>query len=287
MGRLTVKTNGKMKNSVSILCLVLLSLSAFSQNDDALIDSKADTTKMNMGNKKMWIFSDKKKGHDGKMHNNLVWTGFDIGINGFMTPGFNPQLQGDYAFMELDYGRSWKFAWNVFEVKAPLNKKKTATFVTGAGFEWNNYSFKQKIALREADDFGPVADGDPVFVDAADPSITYKRTRLQNSWFNIPVMFNFRTVRSIKHKQQFNFTVGAVGGVRMGASQREIFLDGGDRTTNVRRDDFMLNRFRATAMVRMRYSYFSLFGTYTFTPMFKDGAPLVYPWSVGIAISPY
>ena len=249
-------------------------------------DAKVDTTKMKMGNKKVWIFKDKSIPH--KMPNSMVWTGFDIGINGWATPSGKAQIEGDYSFMELDYGRSWKFAWNVFEAKIPMNKKKTATFLVGAGFEWNNYSFKQKIALREANDFGPVAQGDYVFVNAANPAITYKRTRLQTSWFNIPLMFNFRTVRSLQHKHQFNFSIGAVGGVRMGASQREIFIDEGNRAKNIRRDDFLLERFRATAMVRMKYSHFlSVFGSYTFTPMFKTGAPLVYPWSVGISINPY
>lgn len=261
-------------------------LPALAQTDGET-GSKTDTAKVRIGDKKVWIFNERDKKLNPRMHNNLVWAGFDIGINGWMSPGYKAQPQGDYAFMELDYGRSWKFAWNVFEVKAPLNKKKTATFVTGAGFEWNNYSFKNKIALREADDVGMVTPGGPVFVDVADTNVTYKRTRLQNSWFQIPVMFNFRTVRKTNKKQQFNFTFGVVGGVRMGANQREVFLDNGNRTRNVRRDDFMMERFRATATVRMRYSHFSLFGTYTFTPMFKNGAPLIYPWSAGIAIHPY
>lgn len=264
-----------------------LALSTWAQTGEVGVDMQADTTKMRMGNKKVWIFSD-NKGASPKLHNSLVWTGFDVGINGWATPSGKAQIEGAYSFMELDYARSWMFAWNVFEAKVPLNKAKTVSFMTGAGFEWNNYSFKQKIALREANDYGPVGVNDYRFVDAADPAITYKRTRLQASWFNIPVMFNFRTRRTIEHKQQFNFTIGAVGGVRMGASQREVFIDEGNRARNIRRDDFLLERFRASAMVRMKYSHWlSVYGSYTFTPLFNNGAPLVYPWTVGISINPY
>lgn len=276
-----------MKTISTIVLLLGLGLTALAQNPAPKHRNDNDTTKLRLGHKRMWIFNDGRKPGDHRLPNSFVWMGFDFGINGWATPGGKAQIQGDYSFMELDYGRSWKFAWNLFEVKAPLNKKKTATFVTGAGFEWNNYSFKQKIALREANDYGPVGANDYVFVNAADPAVTYKRTRLQHSWFNIPVMFNFRTVRTTEHKQQFNFSIGAVGGVRMGASQREVFIDEGNRAREIRRDDFMLERFRATAMVRVKYSYFSVFGTYTFTPMFKTGAPLVYPWSVGLSINPY
>lgn len=276
-----------MKQIFTMIALAALALPVLAQNPDLGVSSKGDTTKMRMGNKKIWIFKDKNK-MSSKYPSSLVWTGFDVGINGWATPRGKAQIEGDYSFMELDYGRSWTFAWNVFEAKVPLNKAKTVTFWTGAGFEWNQYSFKQKIALREANDYGPVGQNDYRFVNAADPAITYKRTRLQTSWFNIPVMFNFRTVRNEAHKNQFNFSIGAVGGVRMGANQREIFIDEGDRTKNIRRDDFMLERFRATAMVRMKYSHWlSVFGSYTFTPMFKEGAPLVYPWTVGISINPY
>ncbi len=275
-----------MKKYIATVFLTAASFTAFSQNEGDIVDSRVDTAKVRVGNSKVWIFKDKNG--NPRVHNNLVWTGFETGINGWMTPGFNPQTQGDYAFMELDYGRSWKFAWNVFEVKAPLNKKKTANFVTGAGFEWNNYSFKNKIALRElnTDLIDPIP-GAPLLIDAADTNVTYKRSRLQTSWFSIPIMFNFRTVRTTAKKQQFNFTFGVLGSVRMGANQREVFLEEGDRTVNVRRDDFNLNRFRATAMVRMRYSHISIFGSYTFTPMFKNGIQLIYPWSAGIAFHPY
>lgn len=248
---------------------------------------KDDTTRVSVGNRKVWIFKDKKK-MIPKMPNYLVWTGIDVGINGWAAPHGKSQLQGAYSFMELDYGRSWMIAWNVFEAKIPLNKAKTITLLSGAGFEWNNYSFKQKIALRKAEDFGPVQPNDVVFVNAADPNINYIRTRLHASWFNVPLMLNFRTVRTTERKKQFNFTMGVVGGVRMGSSQREIYEAGSGRAKDLRREDFLMERFRATAMVRVKYTHFlSFYGSYTFTPLFKAGAPLAYPWSVGIAIQPY
>jgi hypothetical protein len=100
-------------------------------------------------------------------------------------------------------------------------------------------------------------------------------------------MVNFRTVRKSARKPQFNVTFGVLGSVRMDANQREVFLEGGNRTTNIRRDDFNLNRFRATAMLRMRFAHVSLFGSYTFTPMFRNGIQLMYPWSAGVAFHPY
>ncbi len=273
------------KFGISLIALMFFT-GSFAQRGGNIVESLADTAKACMKDHPMWFFKDKNR--NPRPYNNLVWTGFETGINGLMTPGFNPQPQGVYSFMELDYDRSWKFAWNVFEVKLPMNKKKTANLLTGAGFEWNNYSFRHKIALRElnTDLIDPVP-GAALLVDASDTNVTYKRSRLQTSWFSIPLMVNFRTVRKTARTPQFNLTFGVLGSVRMDANQREVFLEEDDRTVNIRRDDFNLNRFRATAMVRMRFAHVSLFGSYTFTPMFRNGVQLMYPWSAGIAVHPY
>lgn len=273
------------KFGISVIAFFVC-MGSFAQQGGPIVDTLADTAKTCPKDRHAWFFKDKNR--NPRPYNNLVWTGFETGINGLMTPGFNSQPRGVYSFMELDYDRSWKFAWNVFEVKLPMNKKKTANLLTGAGFEWNNYSFKHKIALRELNtDLIDLVPGAALFVDASDTNLTYKRSRLQTSWFSIPLMVNFRTVRKTARTPQFNFTCGVLGSVRMDANQREVFLEGGNRTTNVRRDDFNLNRFRATAMVRMRFAHVSLFGSYTFTPMFRNGVQLMYPWSAGLAIHPF
>jgi hypothetical protein len=270
---------------ISLIALFTLT-GSFAQQSGYIVDSLADTAKTCLKNHHMWFF--KNKNRNPRPYNNLVWTGIETGINGLMTPGFNPQPQGVYSFMELDYDRSWKFAWNVAEIKLPMNKKKTVNLLTGVGFEWNNYSFKHKIALRELNtDFVDLMPGAALLVNAPDTNVIYKRSRLQTSWFSIPLMVNFRTVRKSVRKPQFNFTFGVLGSVRMGANQREVFLEGGTRTTDIRRDDFNLNRFRAKAMLRMRFAHVSLFGAYTFTPMFRNGVQLMYPWSAGVAIHPY
>ena len=47
-----------------------------------------------------------------------------------------------------------------------------------------------------------------------------------------------------------------------------------------------LNKTRLSVMSRIGYGHFSLYGSYTFTPLFKDGlGPVVKPFSIGLTLS--
>ncbi len=242
-----------------------------------------DTTKLRFGKSKVWIMNEEEKNFENMwFKNNLVWMGIDVGINGWATPGFKAQTEGDYAFMKLDYARSWMVRWNAWEAKFALNKAKTATILTGMGFEWNNFSFDNKIILRESNDFPGTFP--TTLIDVKDSSQNVMRSRLQAAYFSIPLMLNFRTIKKPK-KGQFNFTAGVIGSVRIAANPRHTTVDEGRNVVEIRKDDFNLAPWRATAMVRMRYSFVNLFGSYTFTPLFKSGGPLLYPWTVGVSFS--
>jgi hypothetical protein len=231
------------------------------------------------------IYGDKKKKWRDKtmMKNDLVWMGFDTGINGWVTPGGLPQAGGVYSFMKLNYPASWLFRWNVWEAKFPITKSKKVTIVTGMGFEWNNYSFENKIILRE----NPAYQTDntlPALIDRKDSTQNVLKSRLQTAYFNIPLMLNFRTPKKKAKSAQLNITTGVVGSVLMDANERHVIAEIGQRIREIRHDDFHLNRFRATAILKIRYSVLNLYATYTFTPLFKNG-PVVYPWTAGITIS--
>ena len=47
-----------------------------------------------------------------------------------------------------------------------------------------------------------------------------------------------------------------------------------------------LNKTRVSGMARVGYGNFSLYGSYSFTPLFKDGlGPEVRPFSIGLTLS--
>jgi hypothetical protein len=252
-------------------------------NGDKLPAGK-DTTRLRLGDSNILIFGDKKKNWKdrARIKNDFVWMGFDTGINGWVTAGGAPQAGGAYSFMKLNYPASWLFRWNVWEAKIPITKNKKITIVTGMGFEWNNYSFENKIILRE-NPLYQLDKSQPALVDIKDSTQNVLKSRLQTGYFSMPLMINFRTAKVKGKSPQLNITTGVIGSVLMDANERHVMAENGQRVREIRHDNFHLNKFRATAILKIRYSFLNLFGTYTFTPLFKDG-PVVYPWTAGITI---
>lgn len=274
-----------MNRTVRLLIALLVLSTSFAY-------AQKDTTKLRLGATRFLIIPPPKEAniHPNKPYkwNNLVWMGFDVGFVGFTSlPGYKAQPQGDYAFMKTNIPRSIRIGFNLWEGKFRLNKKRTVNILTGMGFDWYHYSFEDKIILRETDDLGPINPGDPGLTNVNNGNIEVLRSRLQVTNFNIPLMLNFRTLRTFKHKKQFNFTLGVVGGVRIGSNFRHSFTQDGDRLREVRKDDFLLRRFKLDAEVRVRWYVISLFGRVSLIEAFNNQGPTLYPWSAGIHIQPF
>lgn len=268
--------------------LFVLLLSALSLH----LSAQRDTTKLRLGETRFLIIPPKPdlNPNPSKPYkwNNLVWMGVDVGLTGFMSqPDYKPQPQGDYTFMKLNIARSWRVGLNIWEAKFRFNKKRTINLLTGMGVDWNNYSFEDKIILRETDDFGPALPGTPGLSHYNPAATNVLRSRLQSTYFNVPFMVNFRTFRTFKNKKQFNFTLGVVGGLRIASNFRHTFIQDGDRIREVRKDDFLLRRFKLDAEIRMRWYVISLYGRVSLLKAFNDAGPTLFPWSAGIHIQPF
>lgn len=212
----------------------------------------------------------------------LVWMGVDLGVNGYVDKDFNFQPQGPYDFMELNYGRNANVRLNFFEWRFNL-AKNIFNLVTGMGFEWYHYSFDRNIRLHEAIDFPGQTFPTPI-IGVQDTNHSISRSRLVVQSFCIPILFNLRSRKTDRHKQQFNFSFGVVGSVRIGSNNRVTYSEEGSNVREKTYDDFNLSMFAATAMVRIKYSFFSMYVSYTFTPMFQNDDPGLRPISLGVTL---
>lgn len=223
-------------------------------------------------------------GNNTRYRQDLVWVGLDLGINGYVdqTNGFEFQPQGNYSFMEQNYWRNANFRINFFEWRMNI-VKNVFNIVTGLGWDFQHYSFAQKIKFDEANDYPGMGFVNPV-VGLPDTIHAINRSRLAVQYFTVPIFLNFRTHKNSKTKNQFNFSVGVVGGIRTGASSRITYTENGEDVREEKFDDFNLNTFTATGMVRIKYSFFSMYASYTFTPMFRSKNPNLYPFSIGVTL---
>lgn len=220
----------------------------------------------------------------GKYRQDLVWMGIDLGVDGLadLTNGFDLQPQGDYNFMEMNYWRNTHVRVNFFEWRFNL-VDNVFNIVTGMGWDFQHYAFAQKIRFDEANDYPGQGYTTPV-VGATDTLHSINRSRLAVQYFQIPLFLNLRTKKTAKHRQQFNFTFGVVGGIKTGASSRIIYTENGMDVEEEKKDDFNLEVFTATAMVRIKYSFFSIYASYQFTPMFRGQNPNLYPFTLGVTL---
>jgi hypothetical protein len=249
-----------------------------------------DTTEIKLNNKRILIIGDEhehkkeknkrskgeaKEHHHKSKKNFHHWSGIGFGVNGYLTSDNKMSLPGNNYLLDLNYNKSCNFILNFAEKDIHLYKN-FINLVTGFGFEFNSYSFKNNISLD------PLSQNVSASLDSL---IDYKKNKLKMSFINVPLLLEFNTSRN--PRKAFHLAAGMIFGYKMGSRTKQEF-EINKREIEVKvKDDFNLSPFRSSFTVRAGYSNVTLFATYALTPLFEKGkGPTVYPFSVGLCINP-
>jgi len=116
----------------------------------------------------------------------------------------------------------------------------------------------------------------------------FKKTKLATAYLEAPVEFRYSANPA---GTGFKFALGVKVGMMINAHTRNSKLQ--DKSDNLINDYVMkesskrfFNKNRLSGMVRVGYGHISLFGSYQFTQLFKDGAgPIVRPYTIGLNFS--
>jgi hypothetical protein len=240
-----------------------------------------DTTKINLGKKKYIIIDDDHHNHFnwnwnyGSAFNH--WSGIDLGINGYTASDMNVSLPVKSDYMSVDYGlKSMNWNLNLLEHDFHIYKNYV-NLVTGIGFGFNTYQFKNKTSL----------DADSSFTwYRNDSSISFSKNKLKMSYVQIPLMLEFNTS---KHAgKAFHLAAGVLAGYKLTSKTKQYFSIDGYSYQVVKKDDYNLNPFKADATVRVGYGGFTLYGTYSLTTLFeRNKGPELYPFTIGVHIVPF
>ena len=236
-----------------------------------------DTTKFKIKDKELIIVDKYEKGDkEGKQHKKKSqdfnnWAGIDLGVNLLD--------EGEYAFKvgnnlpTPDYVKSLVIDINLFEKDIHL-VQNYANIVTGVGFGFYNYSFRDNYTLN-------YTTGYTGFVQ--DTSVNYIKNKLKTSFVNVPLLLEFNTGKD--PDKSFHLGVGAIFGFMMNSKLKQKYkVDDSERKVKIK-EDFNLSPFRASATVRVGYGDLNLFATYALKPFFEKGkGPLVNPFTVGISL---
>jgi len=244
-------------------------------------ETASDTTKFKLGRKNYLIYGDNSDSQKSKIQDSIHsykhdfkhWNGFEIGVNGLMSYNNSLDMPADGKFLELNYAKSVKFGINVFEKDFHIYKNYL-NIVTGFGFDFYHYSFQN----------GPTLNGDTTYLSATTSDIHYKKNSLNISYIKIPLMLEVNTNKN--SDKNLHIAAGVQFAYRIHAVAKQKYeLDGVQYKTK-NRDDFNLEPFASTAVVRIGYNDVTLFAEYSLNRLFKkDQGPQVYPFAIGLTFT--
>ncbi|MES2680192.1 MAG: DUF2807 domain-containing protein [Bacteroidota bacterium] len=206
------------------------------------------------------------------------WSGISMGVNGFMSSPGDINLPGKYDYMDLNYGRSFNFQFNLIERQFNIIRNNFK-IITGFGFDYHSYQLSNKTNL----------DPDSSFtygrIDSTN-NYVYKKNRLRNTYIQVPLLFEFNT--SNNPKKTFHMAFGVIGQYLIASRTRQILEQDEFELTRVRKDGYNMSPFAAKAHVNFGYKGWTIYGEYNLTPLFQSGkGPELYPFSVGLRVIPF
>lgn len=239
---------------------------------------KKDSTEFDFKNRKFIIINkDKEKDNNSITYNQNEfhhWAGLAIGVNGLLSNG-NINLPSNQKYMQLDYGKSIDFQFNLFEKNIHIYKNYV-NLVTGIGFDWHQYEFRNKTKLN------PDSSYTYGIIDSTN-TFSYKKNRLKTSFIQVPLLLEFNTNKN--PKKAFHLAFGVIGGYKLGSKTKQIIEKNGNSITSIKRDNYNINPFRLDAYASIGYHNLTLFANYGLTPLFESGrGPELTPFTIGVKL---
>lgn len=239
---------------------------------------KDDTTKVNIGNKKVLIFGNDKqkkpKETTESKHMKRVYSGFEFGLNALVTPDLNFKFDNTNKFLNTKMGRSWFVGFNILERDLQIVKNKVA-LTTGLGFNWSGYRFDGSNYLT------PNIDS----VSATTSATALSLNQLNTFDINAPLLIKYAPGRNNKKNKGFHIAAGAIFRYIASVNVKTETTANGYRQMVYLYDDFNINPLKVDATVRVGYNKLRLFANYSLTPYFNaNNAPDVRTFAVGITL---
>jgi hypothetical protein len=144
----------------------------------------------------------------------------------------------------------------------------------GIGVSWNNYVFKNNVKVESIN--GNTA----ITIDTLN---TYVKSKLRTTYLQFPLLLGFRFGNI--NKNPFGVQIGIEGAYQMQAKST-VKSENGNTQTNRRKDNFSLNPYKLSAILRLSIGSFGLFGSFSITPITTNSLDY-FPISAGIIIASF
>jgi len=201
------------------------------------------------------------------------WRGIELGVNVLLDYKNTLNTPKNGTFLELDYAKSIQFGMNLFEKDFHLYENYI-NLVTGIGFDFNHYTFKNNITLNP----------DTSYLTATADVIDYKKNKLNVSYLKVPLLLEINTSKD--PEKNFHIAAGMEFAYRIHSVTKQKYDIGDKHYRNKTRDDYNLEPFRYGLLARIGYNNVTIFANYSLNRLFqKDKGPQVYPFTVGLSFN--
>ncbi|HCC70339.1 MAG TPA: hypothetical protein DEQ09_04200 [Bacteroidales bacterium] len=202
------------------------------------------------------------------------WSGFEIGLNNYLTSDYSMSLSPELSFMDLNTGKSFNVNINFTQLGIGLSRH--LGIVTGLGIEFNDYKFEGNNNITKDED-------NVIIPYYPDPDIEFKKSKLSTVYLTMPLLLEAQI--PVKSRRTVNIAAGAIGGVKIGSHNKMVYYDGG-REKIKGNDDFSLSVLRYGPTIRLGYESFQIYATYYMNGLFiDDKGPELYPIQLGMAFT--
>ena len=202
------------------------------------------------------------------------WSGFEIGLNNYLTSDYTMSLPSDLSYMDLNTGKSFNININFAQLGIGLSRH--FGIVTGVGFEFNDYKFEGNNNITKDED-GVIIPYYPA------DGIELEKSKLSTIYLTMPLMLEAQI--PVKARRTVNIAAGAIGGVKLGSHTKMVYFDG-DKQKVKDHGDFSLSVLRYGPTIRLGYESFQVYATYYMNGLFiEDKGPELYPVQLGFAFT--
>jgi hypothetical protein len=259
-----------MKTKIYTLIASVLPLFAFAQLDGT------DTTRISVGSKVVIVINDSTKTKEPKAKNfkhENHWAGFELGVNGLLSPNYKLNDNGLNNYMDLDYSKNIAIQLNIMEYNQPIINDKLF-LMTGLGFRFNRYGFKNnvRVGYNALEVFG-----------AEDSLRIYSKNLLKASYISVPLYL--KVMPGKVADKSFHFAVGGVANYRISSKTKQKYEVEGQGYTDKVKGHYHLNPFLFDAGLRFGVGSFVAFANYSVNTLFeKNRGPESYPFTVGVRL---
>jgi hypothetical protein len=258
-------------------------------DDDIIVNvDEEDTVKIKIGNRAISIsetdtgtnieiikMDDFKKHCWEKKKNKFMghWAGFELGLNDILDKDFNiAGTNTDIRYLDLNTGKSWNVNLNFIQYSLPMSRG--SGWVTGLGFEWNNYFFDRNNSIGK-DSMGYIT---PVYPPTG---VSYTKSKLNTTYLTLPLLLEFQFG---KEKNGF-ISFGAIGGLKVYSDTKTKYISDGVKEKNRVKGDYNLSPLRYALTIRGGYKFIKFYANYGMVPFFtKNTGPEIHPINVGLIL---